>query len=116
MASQNSCRFRAVDDTLVNRASRVSDSDGAVEARGRFSASVMVIDCIDTDLVEPGAEWVACGFVSSDRAESLEEDLRGDVLGGLLIPETAEDEPIDLPEVVVVQLPKGAGVLLGTLD
>jgi hypothetical protein len=76
----------------------------------------MVIDCVDTDLVEPGTEGVPRGFVPSDRAKGLEEDLRGDVLGGLLIPETAEDESVDLPEVVVVQFPKGAGVLLGTLD
>jgi len=68
-------RLGAVDDALVHRASRVGDSDGAVEARGRFAASVVIIDCIDTDLVEPGAEGVTGGLVAPDRPKGLEEDL-----------------------------------------
>src|SRR6202140_2177200 len=46
----------AVHDTVVDRACRIGDSDGAVEVRGRFAVAVMIIDGVDTDLIEPGAE------------------------------------------------------------
>src|ERR1017187_5603673 len=49
----------AVHDPVVNRARRIGDSDGAVEARGRFTAAVMIIDGVAADLIEPGTEWVA---------------------------------------------------------
>src|ERR1019366_3429094 len=54
----DACSLGAVDDSIVDRASRIGDSDRAVEARGRFAAAVMIIDCVDADLIEPGAEWV----------------------------------------------------------
>src|ERR1700737_2724823 len=92
----------AVDDAIGDRTLRIRDGDGAVEARGRFAAAVMVIDGIDRDLIEPGTEGVARRPVAADRPQGLEEDLRSDVLGGVRVVQSAVDEPVDLPEVVVV--------------
>src|ERR1700730_5229956 len=106
----------AVDDVIIDRTLRIRDGDGAVEARGRFAAAVMVIDGIDRDLIEPGTEGVTRRPVPADRPQGLEEDLRSNVLGGVRVVQSAVDKPVYLPEVVVVYLPKGISVLLRPFD